>query len=81
MLFKLNSKLIKELDKVEKNNLVIKDYIEFLKNSNETLKYERANIINQTNKCETCVLMKKEVKYLYERKSRSDSIQSKVFLE
>lgn len=49
-LFKLNAKLIKEHDKIEKCNVDLKDYIEFLEKSNEMLKYKVANIRNQ-NEC------------------------------
>lgn len=56
---------------IEKSNLDNKDYIEFLENINETLRYEIANIRNQANKSETCVSMKKEVKDLHETLSKS----------
>lgn len=65
-LFKLNSTLIKEHDKIEKHNIEIKYYIKFLENSNETLKYEIINIRNQARTCETCLLMKRELKDLLE---------------
>lgn len=64
-LFKLNAKLIKEHDKIEKGNVDLKDYIKFLENSNETLKYEITNIRNQVGTCETYDSMKKEVKDLH----------------
>lgn len=38
----------------------------FLQYSNERFRYEISNIRNQTNKCETCVSMKKKLKYLHE---------------
>lgn len=65
-LFKIKTKLIKEYDKIEKRHLDIKDYIEFLENNNEMLRYEMTNFKNQANKCETCVSMKKEVKFFHE---------------
>lgn len=59
-----------KLDKIEKGNLDLKDYIEFLENNNQTLREEMTNLRNQANKCETCVSMKKEVKDLHETLSK-----------
>ena len=58
-LFKLITKLIEENDKIKKCNLNLKDYIGFLKKSNETLMFEIANIRNSTGTCDTYVSMKK----------------------
>ena len=69
-LFKLSAKLIEEHDKIEKSNLDPKDYIEFLEHINETIWYEMPILRNQTNKCETCVSMKKELKDLHKTLSK-----------
>lgn len=69
-LFKLNANLIEEHDKIENYNLYLKYYIEFLRNNNETLRYEMSNLRNQASKCETCVSMKKEVEDLQETLSK-----------
>lgn len=84
-LFKLNTKLIKENDKIKKCILDLKDYLKFLEKSNETLKYEKVNFRNQVNLCEACVSMKKKVKDLHETLSKFiklliNFIKSKVFL-
>lgn len=44
---------------MEKGNVELKEYIEFLRNINETLRYDIINIRNQANNCETNVLRKK----------------------
>lgn len=63
-------KLIKERDMIEKHNIDLKDYIDFLENSNVTLRYEMDTLKSQTSKCETCVSMKKEGKDLHETLSK-----------
>lgn len=58
LFLKLSSKFIEEHDKIEKRNLDLKYYIEFLNNTNETLRYKITNLLNQTSKYETCISMK-----------------------
>lgn len=66
-MFTLNSKLINEHGNIENHNADLKEFIEFLENSNETLKYQITNIRNHVETNDTCVSMKKkEVKDLHE---------------
>lgn len=76
---KLNVNLVKEHDKIEKHNVDLKYYIEFIKNNNETLIYEMTNLRNQASKCETCVSMKKEVKVLHEILSKIIKGKEKLY--
>lgn len=69
-LFKISVNLIEENDKINKRNLDLKDYLEFLEKSNEMLKFKIVNIRNSTRTRENCVLMKKEVTYLNETLSK-----------
>lgn len=70
-LVKLNTKLIEERDKLKKNNLEIKEYIEFLENRNKPLGYEITDIRNKYKNYETHVSMKNKVKDLHETLSIS----------
>ena len=86
-MFKLSNKLIKENDKINKSSIDLKDYLEFLEMSNKTLKHEIYNIRNLDRTHETCALIKKGVKYLYEilskftkRKENLDLILSSQML-
>lgn len=65
-MFKSSANLIEKNNKVKKCNLDFKYYLEFLEKTNETLKYKTTNVRNQDGTCETCVSIKKEVKYLDE---------------
>lgn len=77
-LFKLSAKLIEKHDKIEKINLDIKNYIDFLEISNETLRY--ANIRNQASNYETRVSIKKEVKYIHKTLSKFTKGEVNLYL-
>lgn len=64
-LFKLSIELIKENDDIKNRNLDLKNHLEFLEKITEMLKYDITNTRNLVGTCETCVLMKKEVKDLH----------------
>lgn len=69
-MFKISAILVEENDRIEKNNLDLKEYIVSLEENNKTLKLEVANIKNSRETCETYVLLKKEVMNFLETLSK-----------
>lgn len=79
-MFKLISKLIEENYRIKKRELELKYYLEFLKKSNEALKFKIDNIKNPVRTCKTCDYMKKEVTHLHESLSKFSKVKEKIDL-
>lgn len=68
-LFKVGTKLVKDIEKLEMNNIDLNGYIEFLKNKNQIFGEEISSIRSeslQSDNCESCEFFKNEVTSLHE---------------
>lgn len=65
-MLKMSAQLIKENDTLKEHNLVLKEYLNSLKEINKSFKIQINKIRNSRETCETCVPLKREVNDLHE---------------